>query len=41
MGALVANAIHDSIGVRLFTLPMTAARIKAALAAKAQPAGRS
>ncbi len=35
MGALVANAIHDAIGVRLFTLPMTAARIKAALAAKA------
>jgi len=34
MGALVANAIHDAIGVRLFTLPMTPARIKEALANK-------
>jgi CO/xanthine dehydrogenase Mo-binding subunit len=32
MGALLANAIHDAIGVRLFQLPMTPARIKAALA---------
>jgi nicotinate dehydrogenase subunit B len=31
MGALVANAIYDAIGVRLFTLPMTPARIFEAL----------
>jgi CO/xanthine dehydrogenase Mo-binding subunit len=33
MGAVVANAIHDAIGVRLFTLPMTPARILEALKA--------
>jgi CO/xanthine dehydrogenase Mo-binding subunit len=32
MGAVVGNAIYDAIGVRLFTLPMTPARIKEALA---------
>jgi nicotinate dehydrogenase subunit B len=32
MGALIANAIHDAIGVRLYTLPMTPARILEALA---------
>jgi CO/xanthine dehydrogenase Mo-binding subunit len=32
MGAVVANAIHDAIGVRLHTLPMTPARILEALA---------
>jgi isoquinoline 1-oxidoreductase len=31
MGALMANAIHDAIGKRMFTLPMTPARIKKAL----------
>ena len=31
MGAVVANAIHDAIGVRMFTLPMTPARIREAL----------
>jgi isoquinoline 1-oxidoreductase len=31
MGALVANAIHDAVGVRLHTLPMTRARILEAL----------
>jgi len=31
MGALVANAIHDAIGVRMFTLPMTPARVLEAL----------
>ncbi len=31
MGAVVGNAIYDAIGVRLFTLPMTPARIKEAL----------
>lgn len=34
MGAVVANAIHDAVGVRLDTLPMSPARIKAALAAR-------
>ncbi len=31
MGALMANAIHDAIGKRMFTLPMIPARIKKAL----------
>lgn len=31
MGAVLANAVHDAIGVRLLELPMTPARIKAAL----------
>jgi CO/xanthine dehydrogenase Mo-binding subunit len=31
MGAAVANAIHDAIGARLFRLPMTPARVKAAV----------
>ena len=31
MGAVIGNAIYDAIGVRLFTLPMTPARIKEAL----------
>jgi nicotinate dehydrogenase subunit B len=32
MGALVANAIHDATGARLFQCPMTPERVKAALA---------
>lgn len=32
MGGVIANAIYDAIGVRMFQLPMTPARIKAALA---------
>lgn len=32
MGAVLANAIHDAVGARLLELPMTPARIKAALA---------
>ena len=28
MGAVIANAIHDALGVRLFQLPMTPARIQ-------------
>ncbi len=32
MGAVIANAIHDATGVRLFQLPMTPERIKQALA---------
>ncbi|UCC40194.1 MAG: xanthine dehydrogenase family protein molybdopterin-binding subunit [Candidatus Aminicenantes bacterium] len=31
MGAVIANAIFDAIGVRLFVLPMTPARIKEAM----------
>jgi len=31
MGAVIANAIYDAVGVRLFQLPMTAERIKQAL----------
>lgn len=31
MGALVANAVHDALGVRLLTLPMTPARVREAL----------
>ncbi|MEE8398445.1 MAG: molybdopterin cofactor-binding domain-containing protein, partial [Desulfobacterales bacterium] len=31
MGAVIANAIYDAIGVRLFELPMTAARIRQAM----------
>jgi len=31
MGALIANAIHDATGARLYQLPMTPERIKAAL----------
>ena len=32
IGALVANAIYDAVGVRLFQLPMTPARVQEALA---------
>lgn len=32
VGAVLANAIHDATGVRLFHMPMTAARLKSALA---------
>jgi len=31
MGALIANAIHDAIGVRMLQLPMTPERIKQAV----------
>jgi CO/xanthine dehydrogenase Mo-binding subunit len=31
MGAVIANAIHDATGARLFQLPMTPERIKTAL----------
>lgn len=34
MGAVIANAIYDAIGVRMHTLPMTPARIKEALTGK-------
>jgi isoquinoline 1-oxidoreductase len=32
MGAVIANAVYDAIGVRLYELPMTPARIKNAIA---------
>jgi nicotinate dehydrogenase subunit B len=31
MGAVMANAVHDAIGVRFFELPMTPQRVKSAL----------
>jgi isoquinoline 1-oxidoreductase len=31
MGAAVANAVFDAVGARLFRLPMTPERVKAAL----------
>jgi CO/xanthine dehydrogenase Mo-binding subunit len=31
MGAVIANAIYDAVGARLLQLPMTPARIQAAL----------
>ena len=33
-GAVIANAIHDATGARLLEMPMTPARVKAAIAAK-------
>jgi nicotinate dehydrogenase subunit B len=33
VGAVIANAIYDATGARLFQLPMNRARIKAALKA--------
>jgi isoquinoline 1-oxidoreductase len=38
MGAVIANAIYDAAGVRLFQLPMTPNRIKEAVASRAQHA---
>ncbi len=34
MGAVIANAVHDAVGVRMLMLPMTPARIKNALKTK-------
>lgn len=31
MGGVIATAIHDATGAKLFQLPMTPARVKAAL----------
>jgi nicotinate dehydrogenase subunit B len=39
MGAVVANAVFDATGVRLFRLPMSAARVRAALEARKAAAG--
>jgi len=38
MGAVIANAIYDAAGVRLFQLPMTPKRIKEAVASRARHA---
>jgi isoquinoline 1-oxidoreductase len=32
MGAVLANAVHDAIGIRFYELPMTPNRVKSALA---------
>ena len=32
MGAVIANAVYDAIGIRLYELPMTPARVKKAIA---------
>jgi len=37
-GAVIANAVFDATGVRLFRLPMTPERVRAAIAAKNAPA---
>jgi nicotinate dehydrogenase subunit B len=39
MGAVIANAVYDATGARLFQLPMTPERVKQALAARAIRAG--
>lgn len=36
-GAVVANAVYDAIGARIYRLPMTPERIVAAVAGRAQP----
>ena len=36
MGAVIANAVYDAIGVRLFELPMTPERVRAALEIRGQ-----
>ena len=42
MGGVIANAVHDAIGVRLLQLPLTRKRIKSALAARpTKPASAS
>ena len=39
MGAVIANAIYDATGARLYQLPMTPERVKQAIAAHAARAG--
>ena len=34
MGALIANAIYDAVGVRLYQMPMTPARVLEKITAK-------
>jgi len=38
MGAAIANAVFDATGARLFRLPLTPARVKAAIGGSASPA---
>ena len=38
VGAVLANGVHDATGARLLELPMTPARVRAALAGSAKPA---
>jgi CO/xanthine dehydrogenase Mo-binding subunit len=33
-GAVIANAVHDALGVRMLEIPMSPARVRAAIAAK-------
>ncbi len=40
VGAVIANAIHDALGVRLYELPMTPARVRSAMAEARAGAGR-
>jgi isoquinoline 1-oxidoreductase len=40
MGGVIANAVYDAIGVRLYVLPMTPARIKEALEKSARNEGK-
>ena len=37
MGAVIANAVHDAAGVRLFQLPMTPERVTEAASKRPQP----
>ncbi len=39
MGAVIANAVYDATGARLFQLPMIPKRVREALASRAQHAG--
>lgn len=41
MGAAVANAVFDAIGLRLYRLPMTPKRVLAGLSGKGDPSDRS
>jgi CO/xanthine dehydrogenase Mo-binding subunit len=40
MGGVIANAVFDATGVRFYRLPMTAERVRAALAKAAAPAAK-
>ena len=39
MGAVIANAVFDATGARVFRLPMTPSRLKAALEKAVPPKG--
>jgi isoquinoline 1-oxidoreductase len=41
MGAVIANAVYDAIGLRFFTLPMTRTRVKEALAGRQKHSSES